>query len=80
MFWKGRRGEEIARINHSEKLLWPPARVQKTQRDEEKTRNEADSPSEGTNGTPASVEVFAKEGTGAPQEEFIICCHRKYSM
>lgn len=47
--------KEIARINHSENALGLPARVQKTQREKENKRNEADLPSEGTNGTPANM-------------------------
>lgn len=53
-------GKESIRINHSEKLLQLPARAQKTQRREEKKRDEADVPSEGTNGIQAHFQVFAK--------------------
>ena len=62
----------IARINHSEKLLQLPARAQKTPQEEtKKGRSEW---------TWANFSVFAKEGTCAQQEEFIICGHSKYNL
>lgn len=60
MFWKGRKGEKrLLELITVRNLLQLPARVQKTQRAEKKS-NQADPPSEGTNGIRANAPVFAE--------------------